>query len=297
MIIYIVAALTVIFGILPVLFILKIPESIAGRIMNFLLTVSLSAFIYNYGGWLYTSLYLKYFFALITVLFMVRYLLRCFRIKPVQGKKGIIHLAVVIPFFIFFTFLNVLYFFSNRYDSESISLNSPFKDGKYIIMQGGSNEINIFHRRSKFSVYSLDVVRLNEFGNRAGGIFPENLNDYAIFGTDVYSPCEGTVIGVINDIEDNTPGTVNQSWKAGNFVLIKSTDGLTLMLAHLKKGSVMVDKDDKVTYGTYIGKAGNSGNSMEPHLHIEAHRKNEGETADPVAIKINGEYLRYNECF
>ena len=297
MIIYIVAALTVIFGILPVLFILKIPISIAGRIVNLLFAVSLSAFAYNYGGWLYLSVYLKYFFAVITVSFMVRYLIRCFRIKSVQGKKGIVHSAVITPFFIFFTFLNVFYFFSNQYDSEAINLNNPFKDGKYIIMQGGSNEINIFHRRSKFSIYSLDVVRLNEFGNRAGGIFPENLNDYAIYGTDIYSPCEGTVIGVINDIEDNTPGRVKQSWKAGNFVLIKSTDGLTLMLAHLKKGSIIVDKDDKITYGTYLGKVGNSGNSFEPHLHIEAHKKNEGETAEPVAIKINGEFFRYNECF
>lgn len=297
MIIYIVVALTVVFGIIPVVFLLKIPKSIAGRIANFLLTVSLSAFIYNYGGWLYLSVYLKYVLAVITVIFMARYLIKCFKVKPESAKKGIFYSVVVMLFVIFFSFMNVLYFLSNRYDGDAINLTNPFKDGKYIIMQGGSNEINVFHRQSKFSVYSFDIVRLNNYGNRANGIFPGNLYDYRIFGTDLYSPCEGTIIGVVNDIDDNSPGMSNQSRKAGNFILIKSEDGITLMLAHLQKGSIIVDKDDKVTYGSYLGKVGNSGNSMEPHLHIEAHRKKEGETAVPVAIKINEEFLRYNEIF
>lgn len=295
MIPYFIAAVTLIFGVLPIFFVLKIPKSIAGRIVNVLFAVSLSVLIYNLGGWLYMSVYLKYVFAVITLLLIVRYIIKCFSFKIVPGKKGIAHSIILFPFILFFIYLNVIYFVSNIYDVETINLTNPFKSGNYIIMQGGSNEINFFHRQSKFATYSFDVVRLNEFGNRAYGVAPENLNDYTIFGTDLYSPCEGTVIGVINDIEDNRPGNLNTSWKAGNFVLIKS-EGITVMLAHLQKGSIVVDKDDKVTYGSYIGKIGNSGNSREPHLHIEAHRKT-GEATVPVAIKFDGEFLRYNEGF
>ncbi|MNC48479.1 Murein DD-endopeptidase MepM [compost metagenome] len=40
-------------------------------------------------------------------------------------------------------------------------------------------------------------------------------------------------------------------------------------LAHLKQGSVTVKKGDSVKTGDVIGKAGNSGNSSEPHLHYQ----------------------------
>lgn len=295
MIPYLIIAVTFIFGVLPFIFLLKIPKSIAGRIVNILFAISNIVLILNIGGWLYLSVYLKYFYAVIAVLLIIRYIKKCFSLKPVPGKKGIVHSVVLVLFILFLIYLNMLYFVSNKYDVESVNLTNPFKSGNYIIMQGGSNEINFFHRQSKFATYSIDVVRLNEYGNRAYGLAPENLNDYMVFGTDLYSPCEGTVIGVINDIDDNKPGDLNTSRKAGNFVLIKS-NGITIMLAHLQKGSIVVDKDDKVTYGSYIGKVGNSGNSREPHLHIEAHRKTDDETI-PVAIKFNGEFLRYNECF
>ncbi|MBN1634593.1 MAG: M23 family metallopeptidase [Ignavibacteria bacterium] len=294
MIVYIIVAVTLILGILPVLFIIKIPKSVLGRIVNGLFAASLALLIYNLGGWLYLSIYLKYIFAVVTSMLLIVFIVKSLTVKINPAKKWVDSL-VMIPFILFFIYINVLYFVSNKYDSEAINLTNPFKAGNYIIMQGGSNEINFFHRQSKFAVYSFDIVRLNEYGNRAYGIAPENLNDYAIFGTDLYSPCEGTVIGVINNIDDNKPGNINQSRKAGNFVLIKS-DGITLMLAHLQRGSIVVDKDDKVTYGSYIGKIGNSGNSREPHLHIEAHRKTDDATV-PVAIKFDGEFLRYNEGF
>jgi len=41
-------------------------------------------------------------------------------------------------------------------------------------------------------------------------------------------------------------------------------------MAHLSPGSIQVKVGDHVTVGQPIAKVGNSGNTSEPHLHIQA---------------------------
>jgi len=40
-------------------------------------------------------------------------------------------------------------------------------------------------------------------------------------------------------------------------------------MAHLMQGSLRVRKGDRVREGQQIGQVGNSGNTSQPHLHIE----------------------------
>ena len=54
----------------------------------------------------------------------------------------------------------------------------------------------------------------------------------------------------------------------GNFVLIKS-EGFYVLLCHLRNGSTRVKSGDNVRVGQQIGEAGNSGSSIQPHLHIQ----------------------------
>ena len=46
--------------------------------------------------------------------------------------------------------------------------------------------------------------------------------------------------------------------------------GHFLMMAHLSPGSIQVKIGDHVNVGQPIAKIGNSGNTTEPHLHIQA---------------------------
>ena len=48
---------------------------------------------------------------------------------------------------------------------------------------------------------------------------------------------------------------------------------VNLLLAHLKRGSVLVKIGDRVSAGQPIGHVGNSGNTSEPHLHVHAQRQ------------------------
>ena len=43
-----------------------------------------------------------------------------------------------------------------------------------------------------------------------------------------------------------------------------------ILLAHLKRGSIGVAPGDRVRAGAQVGLCGNSGNSTQPHLHVQA---------------------------
>jgi hypothetical protein len=97
----------------------------------------------------------------------------------------------------------------------------------------------------------------------------ENNEDFHCFGTPVLSPCHGVVSAVIAHIHDNVPGGNNPAENWGNYVMIFSDAGYTVMLAHLKKDSVLVYPGQRVYPGQLLGNCGNSGRSPVPHLHLQ----------------------------
>lgn len=54
----------------------------------------------------------------------------------------------------------------------------------------------------------------------------------------------------------------------GNYVLLKC-DGVHVLLAHLRRGSIRVNPTDIVRAGDQLGEVGNSGSSLQPHLHLQ----------------------------
>lgn len=57
---------------------------------------------------------------------------------------------------------------------------------------------------------------------------------------------------------------------AGNYVVIQTGGGVAVVLCHLRQGTPVVGIGDRVTAGQLVGHCGNSGNSTEPHLHLQA---------------------------
>ena len=82
----------------------------------------------------------------------------------------------------------------------------------------------------------------------------------------------GEVIYVKNNVGKNTwnLSTFEKvKYGAGSHVVIKHKDGTVAVYCHLKKGSIVVKKNDKVVQGEFIGYSGDTGNSSDPHLHFE----------------------------
>lgn len=68
---------------------------------------------------------------------------------------------------------------------------------------------------------------------------------------------------------------------AGNHVILGlDTDGPYVMLAHLRAGSLRVHPGDRVVVGQPIAACGNSGNSTQPHVHVQV-----ADSADLLAAR------------
>ena len=79
--------------------------------------------------------------------------------------------------------------------------------------------------------------------------------------------------GVVLDFYDEVNDRAEISDKS-NFVLIEHADGSKALYQHLQQGSARVHIGDFVQAGQPIGLVGNSGNSMNPHLHFEVRAAN-----------------------
>jgi murein DD-endopeptidase MepM/ murein hydrolase activator NlpD len=74
--------------------------------------------------------------------------------------------------------------------------------------------------------------------------------------------------------------------------------GADVVLAHLQKGSLVVQDGDNIQVGQAIAKIGNSGNTSEPHLHIHARRENTGASpldGEGMAITFGEQFLVRND--
>ncbi len=181
----------------------------------------------------------------------------------------------------------------------------PMKSGVFYVVNGGYSILINPHMKThlrgslrayRSQSYALDIVKLNSFGLRSRGLWPQELWRYEIFGAPVYSPCEGQVLFTENSRPDVTPPQVDRQSPAGNFVYLECSDA-GILLAHLMQFSVVVAPGDRLRQGQFVGKVGNSGYSTEPHLHIHAQRKKPGAdflSADPLALKIGGRHLVRN---
>lgn len=89
-------------------------------------------------------------------------------------------------------------------------------------------------------------------------------------GIDLAAP-SGTPVGAVG------PGVVLRSgWNGGygEFLEIQHPDGMITRYGHLKSGSRLVKKGDRVEAGQQIARVGTTGNSQGPHLHFETRRPN-----------------------
>jgi biotin carboxyl carrier protein len=162
-----------------------------------------------------------------------------------------------------------------KYPEETIKLNFPLHNGSYYVAHGGSNSAINHHVKSEAQRYALDIVKLDKLGWRAGGVYPQELSKYRIFGETIYSPIDGTVTEAIDGLPDLIPPLTDNQNVFGNYVAIEH-QGVKVLLAHLQNGSVKVKVGDPIEAGQLLGKVGNSGHTSEPHLHVHAQRSSNG---------------------
>ncbi len=150
---------------------------------------------------------------------------------------------------------------------ESVVATIPFFGDWYTFHGGNSCLIN-HHYFAGSQRFALDLILPED------GPLPllgeTDLAKYRTFGQTLLAPVDGQVVDLEGDMDDRPIGSMDPAHPAGNYVPIQSPSGYYVLLAHLQKGSLLVQQDQEVVAGQPIAKCGNSGNTSQPHLHIQA---------------------------
>jgi len=173
---------------------------------------------------------------------------------------------------------------------NNTKMKLPFKGGWSVTWGGDTKEQN-YHVESVAQKNAFDFLIYDEKGLTHKGTGEAN-EDYYAFGKELYAPCDGEVVLVVDGIKDNIPGILNPIYIPGNTVIIKTANGEFVFFAHFKQHSIVVKQGQKVTTGALLGLCGNSGNSSEPHLHF--HLQNTEDMTKATGAKCFFDQLKVN---
>ncbi len=159
-----------------------------------------------------------------------------------------------------YSFLNETERFSRM---PEVQISLPFY-GRWTVTQGYDGE----HTHKDEWRHALDFEILDDEGKPYRGT-GDHCKDYYCYDKAVLAPAEGTVEEVTDGVADNRIGQVNLIHNWGNTLIIKHGDHLYSKMSHLRDGSIVVKKGEKVMKGQAVARCGNSGRSPVPHLHFQ----------------------------
>jgi len=140
----------------------------------------------------------------------------------------------------------------------------PIAGVAYVITGNGGYHVE----ENGYGDYAWDLVLTDGAGARFRGTGASN-EDYLVWDAEVHLPNGGTVIEVVRDVPDNVPGSyVPES--PNNMVGVHLFGQFYLYLLHFRQGTIpaAVAPGAVLEAGTVIGRVGNAGVSLEPHLHM-----------------------------
>jgi hypothetical protein len=170
----------------------------------------------------------------------------------------------------------------------AVDLQFPLRNGAFLVAHGGSHGAANMHAIDPVQRYGVDLVRINDAGMRARGLYPSDVTRYAVWNAEVVSPCSGSVTASVDTFPDLKAGVRDEKNKLGNHLVVRCGD-VDVTLAHLKQGSVAAKKGSPVAAGAVVGRVGNSGDTTEPHLHVHASRNGVA-----VPARFDGRWLVRN---
>lgn len=165
---------------------------------------------------------------------------------------------------------------------KPVVVEPPLRGPRWYVANGCCAEINA-HRAAILPIngtldvperFAIDFVQLNPDLRLFTGD-GKQLADYAYFGEKIYAAADGVIVGILDGLPDNPPGTFPDNptlaTAGGNHVVVDIGDGKYAFYAHMQRGSITrlgLKIGQRVRTGQVLGLLGNSGNSDAPHLHF-----------------------------
>lgn len=169
----------------------------------------------------------------------------------------------------------------------TVDIGAPVA-GRWLALNSPSSRVPSHGVHAWSQTHACDLVHEPEDGTRPpGGWLPvaRRPEDFSGFGQPVLSPVAGTVVRSVDRMRDHWSRTsplglvwfvlegvrevLGPTGVLGNHVAVRAEEGHVVLLAHLRHRSVTVARGDRVARGDVLGSCGNSGNSTEPHLHLQ----------------------------
>jgi len=148
----------------------------------------------------------------------------------------------------------------------AIELDPPFR-GEWYVFHGGRSSLVNHHYPIVSQRHALDLIVTRNGRDVDGDRIL--LDAYPCFGATLFAPAGGRVAAVVADLPDLPVGQSDGEHLAGNHLVLDLGDGRFLLMAHLRQGSVRVAVGDAVQAGQAVAECGNSGNTSQPHLHMQ----------------------------
>lgn len=192
-------------------------------------------------------------------------------------------------------------------------LHYPFH-GRWMAQNSPARRVPSHGTHLLGTTYAIDFVGVDDRGRSApwrwrAALATERPEDFAGFDRPILAPVSGTVVvahdGEVDHVARRSvpagiPYLLSQGRRlregtaaiAGNHVVIAlKADGPFVLLAHLRRGSVCVAVGEDVTISRPVGACGNSGNSTQPHVHVQANDTlpDAGARGLPIAFVDDGD--------
>jgi hypothetical protein len=175
---------------------------------------------------------------------------------------------------------------------EAVEILLPFS-GLWSVRNSPARQVPSHGTNLFGSTYAIDFVGVDARHRTAGSsswrtlFATEPPELFFAFGVPVLAPGDGTVVAVHDGEVDHegrrsrlalVPYALTQAGRlrqgipglAGNHIVIALREnGTFATLCHLQRGSIRVAVGQQVTAGQQVASCGNSGNSTQPHVHIQ----------------------------
>ncbi|MCK6065661.1 MULTISPECIES: M23 family metallopeptidase [Microbacterium] len=193
-------------------------------------------------------------------------------------------------------------------ERAGIDLAYPFR-GRCLVQNSPADRVPSHGTQRFATAFAIDFVPVDGAG-RSGAITgrtlvrPEPADVFVGFGRPVLAPVTGTVVAVHDGEDDHAAfrglpslwyalaqaGRVAAGWQAlaGNHVLIAPRSGVVVAVCHVRRGSIRVAPGERVAVGDGVGECGNSGNSTEPHVHVQAMDGTDPSSAAAIPVTFGG---------
>ncbi|HLY05422.1 MAG TPA: M23 family metallopeptidase [Rhizomicrobium sp.] len=169
--------------------------------------------------------------------------------------------------------------------NETPIVVAPPLRGTWIAGDSVSSAKKAAHRRTVLLVdghawlaqrYAIDWLQTKTVnGVRTTWKGPEDRNDsYFCYDQPIYSVAAGKVVDMADGLPENVPHSgryaipIDFNNAAGNHVVVEIAPGRYVLYAHMRPGTVKVRVGELVRTGEILGHVGNTGSSVEPHLHM-----------------------------